>query len=94
MYYIVQPGDILHNIAMQYYTTVRHLMELNPRISNPNRIYVGEKIEVGKQRVDLNPWRGSEYQRGQEEYQKGLEEFQRGRAEYRKGREKSLKHRG
>jgi LysM repeat protein len=94
MHYIVQPGDILHNIAMQYHTTVRHLMDINPRIRNPNRIYVGERIEVGNQWVGLNPWWGNEYQRGQEEYQRGQEEYLRGREEYRRGREKSLKHHG
>ena len=85
MYYTVKPGDSLHNIAMQYNTTVRHLMDLNPRISNPNRIHVGERIEAGNQ-WGLNPWRGNEWQKGQEEYQRGREEYQRGREDYRRGR--------
>ena len=93
MYYIVQPGDSLHSIAMQYNTTVRHLMDLNPRISNPHRIHVGERIEVGNQR-GLNPWRGNEWLRGKEEYQRGREEYRRGRAEYHKGREEYSKNHG
>lgn len=86
MYYIVQPGNSLHNIAMQYNTTVRHLMNLNPRISNPNKIHVGERIEVGNLWSGLNPWWGNEYQRGQEEYRRGRAEYQRGREEYLKNR--------
>ncbi|WP_068964410.1 LysM domain-containing protein [Desulfosporosinus sp. BG] len=92
MYYIVQPGDSLHNIAMQYHTTVRRLMNLNPRISNPNKIHVGQRIEVGNQWSALNPWRGNEYQRGQEEYKRGREAYRRGQAEYRRGREYSKHH--
>lgn len=93
MYYIVQPGDSLQSIAMQYNTTVRDLRSLNPRISNPNRIYVGERIEVDNQ-WGFNPWWGNEWQRGQEEYRKGRAEYRRGRAEYKKGREEYSKYRG
>lgn len=93
MHYIVQPGDSLYNIAMQYKTTVPHLINLNSQISNPNRIHVGERIEVGNPWV-LNPWRGNEWHMGIEEYQKGIEEYQRGRAEYRKGRKEYSRHRG
>lgn len=93
MYYIVQPGDSLYNIAMQYNITVKHLIGLNPRISNPNRIYVGEKIEVGNE-WGLNPWRGNEWQKGFEEYQRGIEEYRRGRAEYHKGRVEYSSHHG
>lgn len=93
MYYIVQPGDSLYGIAMQYNTTVRHLIDLNPRISNPNKIHIGEKIKVGNQ-WGLNPWRGNEWQRGFEEYQRGIEEYRRGRAEYHKGREEYSRHHG
>lgn len=88
MYYIVQPGDSLHNVAMQHHTTVRHLMDLNPRISNPNKIYVDQKINVGEQWV-FNPWRGNEWHVGMEEYQRGIEEYRKGRAEYHRGRVKS-----
>ncbi|MDR3585968.1 MAG: LysM domain-containing protein [Desulfosporosinus sp.] len=92
MYYTIQPGDSLHSIAMQYNTTVRDLMDLNPQISNPHRIHVGERIKVGNQWGGRywngrNQWGGNEYQRGREEYR-------RGRAEYHKGREEYAKHRG
>ena len=85
MNYIVEPGDILYSIAMQHNTTVKQLMDLNPRISNPNRIQAGQRIEVGNQWVGLNPWWGNEYQKGQEEYRRGRAEYRRGRAEYRRG---------
>lgn len=93
MTYIVQPGDSLHSIAGQYHTTVKHLVDLNPQISNPNRIHVGERIAVAN-RWGLNPWRGREWKKGQEEYRKGREEYRKGRAEYRKGREASSNHHG
>ncbi|MDR3543106.1 MAG: LysM domain-containing protein [Desulfosporosinus sp.] len=46
MYYTVQRGDSMHSIAMAYHTTVSNLMSLNPQISNPHRIHVGERIKV------------------------------------------------
>lgn len=91
MFYIVQSGDSLYNIAMQHHTTVRHLKDLNPQINNPNKIFVGDRIEVGKQWV-LNPWRGNEWQIGMEEYQRGMEEYRRGRAEYHRGRKEASRH--
>lgn len=44
-YYTVQPGDTLSEIAQAYMTTVHKLMAMN-HISNPSRIYVGQKIRV------------------------------------------------
>jgi LysM repeat protein len=85
MYYIVRPGDSLYSIALQYNITLRQLENLNPRISNPSRINVGERINVVNQ-WGFNPWQGNEWQRGIEEYQRGIREYRRGRAEYRKGR--------
>lgn len=92
MRYTVQPGDSLYNIAMQYNITVGNLLNLNPRISNPNKIYAGERLEVGNQ-WGPNPWRGNEWQKGMEEYQRGIAEYRRGRAEYRKGRAQRAKSR-
>ena len=42
-YYTVVKGDILSKIAKKFNTTVDTLVILN-RISNPDRIYIGEKI--------------------------------------------------
>jgi len=43
--YIVQPGDILSLIARRYNTTVQAIAELN-NISNPNLIYVGQRLII------------------------------------------------
>lgn len=45
--YIVQPGDTLSEIAQRYGTTVKVLSDLN-QISDPNRIYVGERLRIPK----------------------------------------------
>lgn len=43
--YVVQKGDTLSKIAKKYGTTYQQLAKLN-NISNPNKIYVGQKIKV------------------------------------------------
>jgi LysM repeat protein len=43
--YIVQQGDTLGKIAARYGTTVANLMRLNG-ISNPDRIWVGQRLKV------------------------------------------------
>ena len=45
--YYVQAGDTLSGIAAKFGTTVSSLVSLN-HISNPNVIYVGQKIYVGE----------------------------------------------
>jgi GH25 family lysozyme M1 (1,4-beta-N-acetylmuramidase) len=44
-YYIVKAGDTLSGIAKKYNTTYQELARKN-NISNPNKIYVGQKIKV------------------------------------------------
>lgn len=44
--YYVQKGDTLRKIASRFGTTVDVLIKLNPQISNPNVIYVGQAIKV------------------------------------------------
>lgn len=44
-YYTVQKGDTLSKIASKYGTTYQHLAQVNG-ISNPNKIYVGQKIVI------------------------------------------------
>jgi peptidoglycan endopeptidase LytE len=44
--YTVQRGDTLRIIANRFGTTVDALLALNPKITNPNRIYVGQVIAV------------------------------------------------
>ena len=44
--YTIQRGDTLSTIARQYNTTVTRLLELNPTITDINRIYVGQVLKV------------------------------------------------
>lgn len=43
--YVVQRGDTLFSIAQRYNTTVAALLQANPR-TNPNLIYVGERLII------------------------------------------------
>lgn len=52
--YIVQPGDTLAKIAARHGTTVSALMALNG-ISNPNVIWVGQRIRIGKGGGTVSP---------------------------------------
>ena len=45
-YYTVVRGDTLSKIAKRFGTNVQALLRLNPAITNPNKIYVGQKIRV------------------------------------------------
>ena len=45
-YYTVESGDTLSGIAKAYKTSVKKLMELNPKIKDANLIYVGQKVRV------------------------------------------------
>ena len=44
--YYVAKGDTLRKIAAKFGTTVDILLQMNPNISNPNVIYVGQAISV------------------------------------------------
>ena len=44
--YTIQRGECLSVIAQRYHTTVAVLMELNPYITNPNKIYEGKTLLV------------------------------------------------
>lgn len=44
----VGAGDTLAQIARQYDTTISELLRLNPQITNPNRIFLGQVITVGE----------------------------------------------
>jgi len=45
IYYAVK-GDTLRKIAAKFGTTVDELLRLNPQITNPNLVYVGQRINV------------------------------------------------
>jgi hypothetical protein len=44
--YTVKKGDTLSKIAKKYGTTWQNLMKLNPAITNPHKIYVGQTISI------------------------------------------------
>ena len=44
--YTVKRGDTLGAIAKRYNTTVATLLRLNPQIRNPNRLSIGQRIQV------------------------------------------------
>ena len=44
--YYVQSGDTMRKIASKFSISVEALIQLNPQISNPNVIYVGQAITV------------------------------------------------
>ena len=45
-YYTVKQGDTLSAIAVKHHTTVNNLLALNPKIKNPDLIYVGDTIRL------------------------------------------------
>lgn len=47
--YVVQPGDTLYIIAQRNNTTVEKLIELNGDITDPDKLEVGQKIQIGEQ---------------------------------------------
>jgi LysM repeat protein len=46
--YIVKRGDTLTEIAVKTGQNLQELLQKNRQIKNPNRIYVGQRIEIGK----------------------------------------------
>lgn len=52
--YVVKRGDALYKIAKQFNTTIAQLVEWN-NIKNPNLIYVGQKLIVGKKKPEPTP---------------------------------------
>ncbi|HEV2837387.1 MAG TPA: LysM peptidoglycan-binding domain-containing protein [Pyrinomonadaceae bacterium] len=46
MTYTVKPGDTLSKIAARNGTTIADLMKANPQISDPNKIYVGDVLNL------------------------------------------------
>lgn len=52
MEYIVQPGDTLSVIARRFGITLQQLLAVNPQITDPNRIFPGQRINIP---VDTTP---------------------------------------
>jgi LysM repeat protein len=56
--YYAQRGDTLRRIAARFSTTVDVLLRLNPQITNPNVIYVGQAITIPGQASSHTVQRG------------------------------------
>lgn len=48
MKYVVAPNDTLSGIALRFKSDVPTLMKMNPSISNPNKIVIGQSLQVPK----------------------------------------------
>jgi LysM repeat protein len=46
--YIVKRGDTLTEIAVKTGQNLQELLKKNPQIKNPNKIQIGQRIEIGK----------------------------------------------
>jgi len=44
--YIVRPGESLYIIAARFNVTVQEILQANPQITNPARIFAGQEINV------------------------------------------------
>lgn len=51
--YIVKPGDTLNAIAAEYTRTVASILAVNPQITNPNQLEIGEKIIIPGERETI-----------------------------------------
>jgi len=56
--YQIQYGDTLSEIAKENHTTIAHLMELNPEISDANQIFAGHQIIIPTDDLANNPYDG------------------------------------
>lgn len=46
--YVIQWGDTLTAIARRFGTTIAKIMEANPYVTNPNKIYAGKTLQIPK----------------------------------------------
>jgi LysM repeat protein len=51
--YVVQPGDTMLGIALRHKLTLDEIIEMNPQITDPNFIVVGQEIVISV--VELLP---------------------------------------
>lgn len=50
---LLKKGDTLFSIARENDLTVEELLKLNPQIKNPDTIYAGDEINIGKQTMPV-----------------------------------------
>jgi hypothetical protein len=58
MSYEIQSGDTLSEIAAAHNTSVEHLMDLNPDITDANMIYAGDDLVIQTTDHINNPYEG------------------------------------
>ncbi|HZD56640.1 MAG TPA: LysM peptidoglycan-binding domain-containing protein, partial [Anaerolineales bacterium] len=51
--YVVQPGDMLNDIATRFGVPVQVILAANPQITNPNRLTVGERLRIPGQEASV-----------------------------------------
>lgn len=56
---LIQPGDTLTKLSIEYQISVETLLDLNPHIDNPNLIYAGETLKI-RQHFAPEPYEPSE----------------------------------
>jgi peptidoglycan DL-endopeptidase LytE len=44
--YCIESGDTLFGLAERFHTTVDAILELNPQITDPNLIRIGENLTI------------------------------------------------
>ncbi len=57
MNYTIRSGDTLSKVASRHGTSLAALMQANPSITNPNRIYAGQKLVIPGSRDEFVPAR-------------------------------------
>jgi LysM repeat protein len=60
---LINAGETLSSIARQYNTSWQNIAKINPQITNPNRIYTGDAINVPQSRVVSTPAKTSSQQK-------------------------------
>ena len=53
--YVVEPGDTIYKIAKKYHITVTQIMTYNSQIKDPNKLTVGEEINIVFDNIDKTP---------------------------------------
>lgn len=53
--HIVRPGESLYLIALEYQVPISEIIAVNPQITDPSRVYVGQQITIPPGRINFGP---------------------------------------